>query len=90
MAQLGRVLVPSLGAMYLALYGVIVLLRIAYPYELDWLEGGTLDHVRRLRDGLPLYGPPDLTFTPFLYSPPTSMQGWWRHAGWNSISSRSA
>jgi hypothetical protein len=43
--------------------------RLAYPFELEWLEGGSLDHVRRVLQGRPLYGPPSPEFTPFMYTP---------------------
>ena len=45
------------------------LLRLRYPYELEWIEGGMVNHVARLRSGQPLYGAPSLTFTPDIYTP---------------------
>lgn len=47
----------------------IVPARISYPGELEWMEGGVFEHVRRVREGLPLYVPPSPEFTPFLYTP---------------------
>jgi hypothetical protein len=47
----------------------VALARIAYPYDLEWMEGGTLEHVARVLGGQPLYGPPSLQFTPYLYAP---------------------
>ena len=43
--------------------------RLAYPYDLEWMEGAMLLHAARLREGLPLYGPPSLSFVPFAYPP---------------------
>jgi hypothetical protein len=43
--------------------------RIAYPYDLEWMEGGMMCHVLRLSEGRPLYGPPSLDFVPFAYAP---------------------
>ena len=39
------------------------------PFELEWMEGGSVDHVRRILSGLPLYDKPSLNFTPYTYTP---------------------
>jgi 4-amino-4-deoxy-L-arabinose transferase-like glycosyltransferase len=36
---------------------------------LEWLEGATLDHVRRVLTGAPVYARPSLEFIPFTYPP---------------------
>src|SRR5262245_11458385 len=51
-----------------ALLGVAVL-RVPYPFELEWLEGLSLHHVQRLLQGRPLYAPPSLEFISFDYTP---------------------
>jgi hypothetical protein len=43
--------------------------RIAYPYDLEWMEGTMLLHALRLREGQPLYAPPSLEFVAFAYPP---------------------
>ena len=43
--------------------------RLDYPYELEWMEGGAVDHVMRVVSGEPLYVRPSLGFTPFIYTP---------------------
>ncbi len=43
--------------------------RLAYPYDLEWMEGAMLLHALRLRQGLPLYAPPSLAFSSFAYVP---------------------
>ncbi len=53
----------------IALVVLTVVLRIAYPYELEWMEGGVLDHVERIRAGETIYGEPTLRFVPFIYPP---------------------
>lgn len=58
-----------LAAGHVALMVGVALFRLGHPYELEWLEGGSLDHVRRLVEGRALYGPPSLEFTPFMYTP---------------------
>lgn len=65
-------------ARYAALAGALVYLltfvglacvRMQYPYELEWMEGGTIQHVQRVLDGQQLYVEPSLEFTPFIYTP---------------------
>ncbi|MEZ4323297.1 MAG: hypothetical protein R3F61_37885 [Myxococcota bacterium] len=43
--------------------------RIAYPYDLEWMEGGMLAHAWRLLQGEPLYVAPGPEFVPFVYPP---------------------
>ncbi len=43
--------------------------RIGYPFELEWMEGAVVDHVRIVLSGQMLYRKPSLEFTPFIYVP---------------------
>jgi len=43
--------------------------RITYPFELEWMEGGTVDHILQILGGKPLYVAPSLDFTPYIYPP---------------------
>jgi hypothetical protein len=61
-------LVGAIGAFLLAYLGVVAA-RMAYPFELEWMEGGMLAHVQRLLDGKPIYAPPSMEFVSFLYPP---------------------
>ena len=63
----GLVLVLSVG--YVVLYAALVCLRVAYPFELEWLEGACVDHVRTILAGEPLYAKPSLDFIPLTYTP---------------------
>lgn len=54
---------------YLGSYLVVALLRIGYPFELEWMEGAVADHVLRILRGQPLYVRPSLDFVPFVYAP---------------------
>jgi hypothetical protein len=67
--QLGRLLVLAFGAAYVAVYAGIALLRMRYPFELEWMEGGMVDHVGRIVAGRPLYAKPSLEFVSYLYPP---------------------
>jgi hypothetical protein len=43
--------------------------RFSYPYDLEWMEGGVLQHAQRIRDGAGIYVPPSMEFIPYLYTP---------------------
>jgi Glycosyltransferase family 87 len=64
-----RALVLIVSTGYIALYAVLVCLRLRYPFELEWLEGASVDHVRTILAGRPLYARPSLAFIPLTYTP---------------------
>lgn len=43
--------------------------RAHYPFELEWMEGGSLVTVKRILDGQPLFVPPSIDFIPYIYTP---------------------
>ena len=43
--------------------------RVAYPYDLEWMEGGMLHHALRIQQGQGIYNPPSIDFIPYLYTP---------------------
>mgnify|MGYP000072392403 CR=1 FL=1 len=63
----GLVTLAALGA--LGALGWVVARRIAYPYDLEWMEGGMLCHALRLLHGQPIYVAPSVDFIPHLYTP---------------------
>jgi 4-amino-4-deoxy-L-arabinose transferase-like glycosyltransferase len=64
-----RALVIAGSVAYLALYAILVCFRLRYPFELEWLEGASVDHVRVILAGKPLYARPSLDFIPLTYTP---------------------
>jgi hypothetical protein len=62
-------LVAALSLLYVAMVAWVWVRRDGYPYELEWLEGIALEHVQRLRHGLPLYTAPSLAWVPLNYTP---------------------
>jgi hypothetical protein len=54
---------------HLGLLAYVLLRRVGYPFDLEWMEGGMLVHSWRLLQGLPLYGPPSVDFVSYLYTP---------------------
>jgi hypothetical protein len=70
---LGRLAARAIAALA-GSYAIVALTyvsfkRIRYPYDLEWMEGGSLLHVARVLDGAPLYTPPSLDWTPYIYTP---------------------
>lgn len=59
----------ALPACFILTFIVVALFRIRYPYELEWMEGAAVDHVRRILAGQQLYVAPTLDFVPFIYPP---------------------
>lgn len=57
------------GALHLAVLVTLAAVRIPYPFELEWMEGGCVDAVARVLDGRSIYPEPSLEFIPFLYTP---------------------
>ncbi|PID38888.1 MAG: hypothetical protein CSA65_01440 [Proteobacteria bacterium] len=77
MNQRWRRLLPWIGAVVAALVALahIGLLarifagRVAYPYDLEWMEGGMLGHALRVLEGQPIYAEPSVHFISYLYTP---------------------
>lgn len=67
--RLGRPLVGVLVLLVLAQLVFAISIRLPYPFALEWMEGGMLEHVRRLSLGLPLFTPPSVEFVPYIYAP---------------------
>ena len=65
---------PLLLPVLVALYVVVQITatwttRVAYPYDLEWMEGGVLAHAWRVQHALPLYAEPSADFIPMVYTP---------------------
>jgi hypothetical protein len=59
----------ALAAAYPLLCLAVALARLRYPFELEWLEGGSLEQVRRILAGQALYARPTLEYVAFPYPP---------------------
>jgi len=62
-------LLIAASAAYVLTFLFVALARLGYPFELEWMEGGMVDHVRRALSGLPIYPKPSIEFVSFLYPP---------------------
>ncbi len=66
---LAATLLIGAGGAYVLAYLFVAFSRMGYPFELEWMEGGMVDHVRRVLSGLPVYAKPSIEFVSFLYPP---------------------
>jgi len=64
-----RTIALALATAAVALLAYTVGRRVAFPYDLEWMEGGMLTHSLRLLEGKPIYAPPSVDFVPYLYTP---------------------
>ncbi len=64
-----RTLLVIGASWYVAAYLGVALLRISYPFELEWLEGAALQLVRRVLAGQPIYVAPSVAFVGLNYTP---------------------
>jgi hypothetical protein len=69
---LNKVLVISLVTIcvgFIIMFLYVVINRMFFPYDLEWIEGGVADHIYIVLHNLPLYGEPSLDHTAFVYPP---------------------
>ena len=57
----------ALAIYFISAYVVLAVLRLRYPFELEWMEGGMVDQVRRILAGQMIYVQPHFDFVPFGY-----------------------
>ena len=53
----------------IAIYLWVALHRVGYPYELDWMEGGSVELAGRVLSGHSLYTQPSVMFVGWTYTP---------------------
>lgn len=67
-----RVLILAVAAMALwplVTFVYLACARMRYPYDIEWMEGGALEHVARILDGKNIYVAPSIEFTAYIYTP---------------------
>ena len=64
-----KFLVVGAALVSVVTYLILGVIRISFPYELEWMEGGAVDHTLRILSNQPLYVKPSLEFTPYFYTP---------------------
>jgi hypothetical protein len=67
--QLLRFVLLAMVMLYFLVYLWIALARINHPFELEWMEGASVDTVSRVLNGQPLYTAPSVDYVPPIYGP---------------------
>jgi len=68
-AGVADLVLGALATIAILVYLFVAVHRIGYPFELEWMEGGSVVEVQRILEGRPLYVEPSLAFVPFMYTP---------------------
>jgi hypothetical protein len=64
-----RAALVVISALLVSIMAYAIVMRVAYPFELEWMEGEMAVHVARLLRAEPLYTRPTISFVPFAYPP---------------------
>jgi hypothetical protein len=64
-----RIAIAAVALAPIGIYLYIALRQLGYPYELEWLEGGSVEIVGRVLHGQALYVAPSLHYVPYEYPP---------------------
>ncbi len=67
--RIPRIVVLALAGGWILTLLVVFSMRVFFPLELEWMEGGVLHQALRLQQGLAIYPEPSADFIPFLYTP---------------------
>lgn len=67
--RLLRMGLGAAAAVAIAVFVVLAVRRALSPYQLEWLEGGAVEHVRRILQGRQLYPAPGIDFVAYPYPP---------------------
>lgn len=64
-----RVVLTAFAIVYLLMFVGIAVARITHPYELEWMEGASVDTASRILQGQPLYTSPSVDYVSPIYGP---------------------
>jgi hypothetical protein len=62
-------IVAGVSLIAIGVYLWVALHRVGYPYEVQWMEGGSVEQIHRLLHGQGIYVRPTAHFTPYGYPP---------------------
>ena len=64
-----KVIMFFIASYYLFKVIWVIISRINFPFELEYMEGGSLIEVKRILDGMQLYIEPSMYYIPYIYTP---------------------
>lgn len=57
------------ASLFILMFIIMSAIRMNYPFELEWMEGGSVDHTQRILSGQGIYVEPSIEFIPYIYTP---------------------
>lgn len=64
-----KIILGTAAIAYIALMLYVTLSRIAYPFELEWMEGGSVEQLDLIMQSKQIYTPPSINYIPYIYTP---------------------
>jgi 4-amino-4-deoxy-L-arabinose transferase-like glycosyltransferase len=64
-----RLVLWTASICFFLLFLYVSLSRMAFPFELEWMEGGSVEQMDRLMKGQEIYTPPSIEYIPYIYTP---------------------
>ena len=64
-----EILIVIASSWFVLVFVYVVAQRLFYPFELEWIEGVTVNSIIRISRGQPLFLPPNAEFIPLIYTP---------------------
>ena len=64
-----NVILIAIAVGYILLFLVLAVIRLNYPFELEWIEGAYIDEARWIAEGIFPYQPPSIQFIPTSKTP---------------------
>ncbi len=62
-------LATALSLWFICSFLYVAFCSLNYPFQLEWIEGQSMDIVQGVREGLPVYAEPSLEYVSLLYTP---------------------
>lgn len=66
---LSELLIGIFGLRQIWVVASAMAVRVPVPFDIEWMEGGTLISAMRVMQGQPIHAAPDFTYIPFIYPP---------------------
>jgi hypothetical protein len=68
-AKLLQIAAAACAAWFIVIYIYVAFSSLTYPFQLEWIEGQSMDAVRRASEGKPIYNEPSLEYVALIYTP---------------------
>ncbi len=59
----------ALAAWFILAFVYVAFSSMPYPFNLEWMEGQSIDVIQRIEEGKPFYTKPSIEYVPYIYTP---------------------